>query len=1012
MITKSGEETSTARSLPATTIDPKTRQPLIPNRHSPATQLADTSNLFDRLKSKKAETTKKLVKILLSITALTLNVVAEPLPLELVFYRVLESYDPHQFSDDPSGNAVGWGVGPTLMAYLARFEATQDPYYLSLIRDNSDLVFANRSDRLGLIDIKRDVSVPAWVSTRYSDDVPFAWLVHAGNFMYPVARWIYLIKKDETLWSEFGWDAERYIDEITEVIDFFETVDWREEPSSNEGFFTGHFAPNLQEQPLPFNMMHTLGLTYVAMYLATGEARFREKAEKMARYWYNHLQPIDERFLWNYGSYTNRNNWIEDVSHGGISVNFAVECYRAGIFFSAADMERFAATFSNMVHPQGGFHRYIDGSGHNEGSETAHRWLGLSWFSEDILTHYKDWFTANWKTSSPMLALHASAMLAEIEGQPFAFEAPAPLRPAAPRPRRASPGYDERFSGHRLFNDNNPSAAQWFSRGFPGGNVNATHYVEDGRLQVTDVKTRASGNFTGETTFRRNVGKHPCDFLSIFHFGWDMHNREEPTLAGHRKAMPRISFRLLGKEGQTLAEVGLEDNIYSGSGEAFGALVVGADIPTGNGNFALSKIRENTKIASEAKFRLVRQDGILQIYLDEEIDPVFEEQMNAQVVAIEMSFGRRYVQNLDDAFFGQVWVETASIFPTVDFPRGIPWRLESFPEGLGTSVMILDDNKLKVSEVDSTAGGNFDTILQLTRPVETLKMDFESNFTFHWDMQNPLEPNLIGHRKAVPTVLLRLLDADGRILVEAGLEDRVYSGSTEALGNRLIRVDPMPDGSDWNSVFKEENTEVSGQMHVRMVRRAGTLRVYFCGHTEPLVEIPHSASIAALQLHFSRRTFAALPDAFFGTFWIKDANAYPPGPRFSWWREIHYAPETSFDDQISGAEAEFLDTGIANLLAYAFSPSMETNPNVTFLPPNTSLIIDGQKLLGLQVTAAAKPDLDYYLEFSPDLLTWERVKRPINTFDGSQPFNLWLPKPKDSVNIPSIFLRLRVSLRE
>lgn len=944
------------------------------------------------------------------VSAITLHAKETTDPAE-IWDDILLSYNPHHFTDDPSGNAVGWGTGTLLMAYLSRFEATRDPYYLSLIKENAQLVFANRSDRLGLIDTSRNQVVPAWVSTRYSDDIPFAWLVHAGNFMYPVARWTYLVRSDDALWEEFGWYAERFIDEITQVIDFFELVDWREGPSPNEGFFTGHFATNLQEQPLPFNMMHTIGRTYVAMYLATGEVRFRDKAERMAFYWYNRLEMVEDRFVWNYANYNNRSNWIEDISHGGISVDFALQCYRAGILFSGEDMIRFARTFEAMRHPGQGYYWRVDGSGDNSGSHTAHGWLRLGWFVEDILYHYQNWLTANWQDPAPLLMLNASATLEEVLIGDLTMEQPAPTRPPAIRPRCSSLGFVATFQGDRLFNDENPSSSQWFSRGIPAGNVNAVHYVQDNRLHISDVATRAVGNFTADATFRRKVGNHSGDFLAVFHFGWDMQNPTEPSLVGHRKAMPRILFRLLGDSGESLAEVGLQDRVYSGSKEAFGNLVAGLAADTNNFDYSFSN--ENHQVIGEAKFRLYRNDGVLRIFLEDDPVPVFETEMDQTVVAVEMVFGQRFINSLSDAFFGRAWVEAASIYPTLEFPENTLWRLESFPEGLTTGNMQVDENVLEVNDIRAEAAGNFDAVLTLTRPVEIGQQDFESEFVFHWDMYNSQEPDLIGHRKAVPTVLMRLLDERETAVIEAGLEDRIYSGNTAALGKRVIRVGAEDANAGWDTIFEDINPLVADEMHVRIVSRDQILRVYVRGYNEPILELPHYYNISAIQLHLSRRVFAALPDAFFGTFHIKNAGITPPGTRFTWWREIHFPPDTSFDDSISGPNATFRNTGIPNLLAYAFTPWSETPSGMPSYPQPASISLNGSSHFGLHVPIAQKPDLDYHLEASIDLKNWYKVTSPLVVKEALNSWGIYLPEGTfDNSHNPQVFLRLAIAPSE
>jgi hypothetical protein len=253
-------------------------------------------------------------------------------------------YSLDRYRDDPDGAAVGWGAGTALKAYLAAYEGTGDPLYFSKIPFNADPVFANRSDRIGRPDALRDRVMPAWVTGKYTAGADHAWLVHAGNFLFPVTRWAYLVKQEPELNRIYGEKADAYLAEAAEILAAFEALDWREGPGAGEGRFVGN--PNASGGDLPHNMMHAAGRVYIHLWLATGEERFREKAEKMASFWKNRLVLRGDRYEWKYATYHPR---LEDVSHGSMSVDFAVHAHRAGIVFDEIDLARFSATLTHIT---------------------------------------------------------------------------------------------------------------------------------------------------------------------------------------------------------------------------------------------------------------------------------------------------------------------------------------------------------------------------------------------------------------------------------------------------------------------------------------------------------------------------------------------------------------------------------------------------------------------------------------------------------------------------------------
>ena len=174
---------------------------------------------------------------------------------------------------------------------------------------------------------------------------------------------------------------------------------------------------------LPYNQFTALGRTYVQLYLATGESRFRERAEAMATFFKNDLRLVGNRYDW---AYSTGSSGSEDLSHAAINADFAFECYRAGIVFNATDMSRFANTFLAMTDGNGGFYANVSGTttSYYPQQELAGMWGRLGYINPAVRTeffkYYKDHTTAGGYSWGGTIA----AYLTET-ARPFSLNNPA-----------------------------------------------------------------------------------------------------------------------------------------------------------------------------------------------------------------------------------------------------------------------------------------------------------------------------------------------------------------------------------------------------------------------------------------------------------------------------------------------------------------------------------------------------------------------------------------------------------
>ena len=254
---------------------------------------------------------------------------------------------------------LSWGTAYQLQARLAVLEATGEASHLEYLLSSGETIFAHRADRLDppLRDDVRGVIPPAWVSYAYTQPKWYAWFGHAGMITYPLAGAIHHVKSDPSLAETYRPRAAALEADIIETLDFFEP-DYRTVAGGNEGYYLNSYAGG----ELPFNLYNAAGRTYIALWRATGEQRFADRAEALARHMKAELTAVDDRYVWRYATYTPAGS-AEDFSHAGVNVNFMIDAYEAGIVFDDTDMQRLANTFRYVSRGTDGFTVNIDGSG-------------------------------------------------------------------------------------------------------------------------------------------------------------------------------------------------------------------------------------------------------------------------------------------------------------------------------------------------------------------------------------------------------------------------------------------------------------------------------------------------------------------------------------------------------------------------------------------------------------------------------------------------------------------------
>jgi len=303
------------------------------------------------------------------------------------YYCRLPDFD--AAASSPDGATLAWNQAYIMKGYLGMYEGTRDHRYLQPLLEQIPVILANRNDRLGVVDELRSRVMPAWVTSAYGGP-PQAYMVHAGMILYPMVRLAVVLKQDPALARLHAELIARILADAEQTIQAYEG-EWREGPGEDEGYY---WCPDLKAD-LPFNQQNSMGRLMLAMYAATGEERYRDRAAKLARWFKYRLRMIggqQGRYIWDY--WTHRADF-EDQTHTGLNVDFAHMCYRAGIVFTNADIRRFINAF-RYVAVDCGFSDYLDGRGRDKGwGIWMQRWMHLAHEDGSLRTIMLDYVTSH-----------------------------------------------------------------------------------------------------------------------------------------------------------------------------------------------------------------------------------------------------------------------------------------------------------------------------------------------------------------------------------------------------------------------------------------------------------------------------------------------------------------------------------------------------------------------------------------------------------------------------------------
>lgn len=318
---------------------------------------------------------------------------------------------------------LAWGESYVMMSLAAMYRATGHPMYLDRLAEHIDAVLDQRDDIRGVSDY-RGVSGACWRNLHYQpNDEPYCYAVHTGMLIYPMVEFARLVM--ESPWAaSTTYDGEVLADKAAIYLAAAEdSVAFHEFEWDDAGFYrfaadAGFLAHAGEDQPL--NQSNAMGRALVVLAAITGDPGYAAKASALAARLKAQMSVGgDGAYLWNYwgGPYAGNG---EDISHAAINVDFAALAAEHGIVFTAADVDRLAATFVQRVYVDDGtFRDFIGGGPTNDPSYRPQvgRWLRVSRARPAVYTAVRDLFERHYPPAMVGSASHLVgwALLAEHE---------------------------------------------------------------------------------------------------------------------------------------------------------------------------------------------------------------------------------------------------------------------------------------------------------------------------------------------------------------------------------------------------------------------------------------------------------------------------------------------------------------------------------------------------------------------------------------------------------------------
>lgn len=182
---------------------------------------------------------------------------------------------------------------------------------------------------------------------------PLDYIVHQGQFLYPIALFLELARRQRSLKRRYGDRSRHYVDVIAGLARSHEGA-WLDLGRGAGAYrFTSHPWERFPNRVLPHNQYLAMARAYLVLTTVSRRKIFRERGDAMLRSFRRCLRRAGTAYEWHYWDWVEKgqadHSAVEDTSHGNIDVGAAVEACRRDVVFRPADLRRFAHTFLDRV---------------------------------------------------------------------------------------------------------------------------------------------------------------------------------------------------------------------------------------------------------------------------------------------------------------------------------------------------------------------------------------------------------------------------------------------------------------------------------------------------------------------------------------------------------------------------------------------------------------------------------------------------------------------------------------
>ncbi len=327
-----------------------------------------------------------------------------------IFRKLYGKMPTDGYSKAEDSSRLAWSTSYIMMGMLAYYEYNSDTGLIDKLVTWVDNMLMTRDNVTGKVDQKRKRVLPAWSSTKITNR-NYCWLVHNGMIGYPILWLCKIIRHDPSLKAKYGAKVNKYVQDMVLLVDAFKP-DWRIHLDTKPP--TGQYWHPYYGQYQPFNMQNALGRLLFLLYDLTEERRHLHIATRLSYFQLVNLRKNKHAYIWNYApSGGHSEEMIEDISHGGIDVDFAWMSYARGVAFKEADMKCLIETL-NVCTKSGGYSRRVDGKGGPNPKLSFHigRWGHLAYIDEKVLENLFQYYDekVKWKGSNIQCLITAGYM--------------------------------------------------------------------------------------------------------------------------------------------------------------------------------------------------------------------------------------------------------------------------------------------------------------------------------------------------------------------------------------------------------------------------------------------------------------------------------------------------------------------------------------------------------------------------------------------------------------------------